>query len=289
MLGFLVLFLCQATPPQGDDAAGIMAKAAANVERATDARRAYVYRQLVRSSLVRSGGQVARKEKREYQVFPGEKTTEKKLTSFAGQYRKGKEMIDYSEPGYKYKDLDVDGDLIRDLTNDLVDEKESRDGIPHDLFPLSTKKLDAYSFTMKGQTEYKGRKVYQIDFEPRHKVTCVEIGSDSEGDCDEVWKGEAWIDVAELQPVRIDTHLAFKIPWGVRFFLGTNIQQMGFSILYDRVAESVWFPVSYGTEFRLNVLWGYKRTVTLSLESNGFQKADANSTIQYDLKAATDH
>jgi hypothetical protein len=64
---------------------------------------------------------------------------------------------------------------------------------------------------------------------------------------------------------------------------------MGFSILYDRVAENVWFPVSYGTEFRFNFPWGYKRTVTLSLESNGFQKTDANSTIQYDLKAATDH
>jgi hypothetical protein len=289
MLGFLVLFLCQAAPPQVDDASAIMSKAAANVERATDARRAYVYRQLVRSSLVRSSGQIARKERREYQVFPGEKTTEKKLTSFSGQYRKGKDMVDYSEPGYKYKDIDVDGDIIRDLTDDLVNDNDARDGIPHDLFPLSTKKLGAYVFTMNGEAEHKGRKVYRIGFEPRNKVTCVEIGSDSEGDCDEAWKGEAWIDQAELQPVRIDTHLAFKIPWGVRVFLGTNIQQMGFSILYDRVAENVWFPVSYGTEFRFNVLWGYKRTVTLSLESNGFQKTDANSTIQYDLKAATDH
>ena len=289
MLGLLLLYLAQPAVPEPPDAAAIMAQVAASVERSTDARRAYVYRQLVRSSLVRSSGQVSRKEKREYQVFPGEKSTEKKLTSFTGQYRKGKEMIDYSEPGYKYKDLDVDADLIKELTDDLVNDKESRDGIPHQLFPLAAKRLGAYSFSMKGQTEYKGRKVYQIEFEPKRKVSCVEIGSDSEGDCDEAWKGEAWIDEQELQPVRIDTHLAFKIPWGVRFFLGTNVQQMGFSILYDRVAENVWFPVSCGTEFRFNVLWGYKRTVTLSLESSGFQKADASSTIEYDLKAAAGH
>jgi hypothetical protein len=289
MLGLLFLLVCGATPPQENDAAAIMTKAAANVERATDARRSYIYHQLVRSSLVRSSGQVARKEKREYQVLPAEQTTEKKLVSFSGQYRKGKEMIDYSEPGYKYKDVDLDGELIQELTDDLVNEKKSRDGIPHDLFPLSTKKLPAYAFTMKGETEYKGRRTYKIAFEPQKKVNCVEIGSDSEGDCDEAWKGEAWIDTEELQPVRIDTQLAFKIPWGVRVFLGTNLTQTGFSIEYQRLAENVWFPVSYGTEFRFAVLWGYKRTVTLSLISSGFQKTDATSKIQYDLSTAENH
>jgi hypothetical protein len=47
------------------------------------------------------------------------------------------------------------------------------------------------------------------------------------------------------------------------------------------VAENVWFPVSYGTEFRFNVPWGYKRTVTLSLVSSDFQKASAASKIEY--------
>ena len=46
-------------------------------------------------------------------------------------------MIPYSEPGYKYKDVDIDGELIDQLTlNDLVNEKGSRDGIPSSLFPL---------------------------------------------------------------------------------------------------------------------------------------------------------
>jgi hypothetical protein len=48
------------------------------------------------------------------------------------------------------------------------------------------------------------------------------------------------------------------------------------------VAENVWYPVSYGTEFRFNVMWGYKRTVMLSLVSRDFQKASAVSKIAYE-------
>jgi len=99
--------------------------------------------------------------------------------------------------------------------------------------------------------------------------------------------GEAWIDAAELQPVRIDTHLAFKIPWAVRTFLGTNLKQTGFAITYQRVAEGVWFPATYGTEFQIDVLFFYKRTITMNLESTGFQKTDATSKIEYDLPDGT--
>jgi hypothetical protein len=272
-----------ATPGTDDDAAAIMGKVAENVEQATDVRRQYVYRQFVTSSLVRSSGQVSRKEKREYQVFPTERTTEKKLISLSGQYRQGKETITYSEAGFKYKDMDVDGDLIRDLTNDLVNEKNSRDGIPHSLFPLRAKDLPGYKFTLNGEFEHQGRRTFKILFEPRQKHTCINFGGDDD-DCEgPSWKGEAWIDATELEPVRITTLQAFRVPWGVKVFLGTNIQQTGFSVTYRRLAENVWFPVSYGTEFRFNLLWGYKRTVTLSLVSDGFQKTDAASKIQYEL------
>jgi hypothetical protein len=284
-----ILFLCAVplfsqSPPAGQaDAAGIMAKVAENVERAADARKQFVYHQLVRSSLVRSNGQVARREKREFSVFPGEKGTEKKLTSFTGEYRKGKQMIAYSEPGHKYKGMDVDGDLITELTDSLVNDKNSRDGIPHSLFPISTKDLPSYRFTMKGRSEIQGRPAYQIAFEPVRKESCITIGSEDD-ECDSPpWMGDAWIDVAELQPVQILTHLAVKVPWGIRVFLGTNIRQTGFAITYVRAAENVWFPATYGTEFHLNMLWGYKRTITLSMESNGFQRTDANSKIEYQL------
>lgn len=264
-----------------DPAVEIMAKAAANHESAAEARRSFVYQQKIRSSMVRSSGEVARREKREYQVIPNEKSTEKKLTAFAGEYRKGKQMIAYTEPGFKYKGVDLDGDLIRGLTEDLTNEKGSRDGIPHSLFPLETKDLDKYKFTMKDEETVDGRKAYRISFEPAKPENCVHIGSDEGNPCDASWKGDAWIDKEDLQPSRILTDLAFKIPFVIRAFLGTNLRQTGFSVHYERVAPGIWFPKTYGTEFRLDVLWGYKRTITLSLESTGFQRTETSSTIEY--------
>ncbi len=270
----LLVALLAATPDAGE----IMAKVAANVEAAAEARRHYVYREIVHSSLVRSNGDVARREKREYAVAPNEKSTEKTLVSLKGEYRKGKKLIPYSEVGFKSKGLDIDGDLMRDLTNDLVNDKESRDGIPKSLFPLRPKSLAGYRFTYVGEEQVEGRRTHRIAFEPVRVSSC-------EGDdgCDNDWKGDAWIDAEELQPKRIATDLAWKIPWGVRVFLGTNLRRTGFSISYRRVAENVWFPATYGTEFRLDVLWGYKRTITLSLTADDFHRTDSSSTIDYKL------
>ena len=130
----LLVILCSSLAWAQDDAAAIMAKVAANVEKSADARKQYVYHQKIQSKLVRTNGQTARREMREDSVLPGEKGTEKKLDSFTGEYRKGKAMVAYSKPGFKYKDNDIDGELISDLTEGLVDDKESRDGIPHSLF-----------------------------------------------------------------------------------------------------------------------------------------------------------
>src|SRR5258707_2878327 len=229
------------------DGPAIMAKVAATMEKAAEGRRQYVYQQKVRSSLVRTNGQIARRESREYSVIPTVKGTEKKLVSFRGEYRKGKQTLGYSEPGFNTKGNDIDGEMISDLTDDLVDDKESRDGIPHSLFPLASKDLAYYKFTMKGQTDYDGRRAYQVPFEPARREMCVNIGG--KDDCmSRPWKGEAWIDAEEFQPMRIVTELAIQIPWGVRVFLGTNLRQTGFSVTYRRVGENVWFPVSYGTE-----------------------------------------
>ena len=85
-------------------------------------------------------------------------------------------MIPYSDPGHKYKGMDLDGDLISSLTEELVNDKKSRDGIPHSLFPLSSKDLPSYNFVMKGEADFKGRHIYQIAFEPRKKETCVTLG-----------------------------------------------------------------------------------------------------------------
>lgn len=257
----------------------IVTKTAANVESATDARRQYVYQQKVRSRLLRTGGQVARQETRLYDVVPGAESTEKKLVNVEGEVHKGKEVVKYSDPEFRSKRMDLDGEIIDDLTGDLVNDSKSRDGIPKNLFPLGTADLPYYSFRLVETKDYKGRLTHHIAFEPLTKPKCIEIGGD--GDCRGQWKGDAWIDAAEYQPVHIATEWAVKMPLFVRAVFGTNLRQTGFAVTYQRLAENVWFPVSYGTEFRLDVLFGYKRVITLALESTNFKRTAAETSIEF--------
>jgi hypothetical protein len=60
-----------------------------------------------------------------------------------------------------------------------------------------------------------------------------------------------------------------------------SLRQTGFAVSYARVAPNVWFPATYGTEFRLDVLFGYKRVITLALDSSDFQRTDAKSEIRF--------
>jgi hypothetical protein len=227
---FAVLLLLATSPMLAEDATAIMIQVAANVEKAVEARRQYVYQQTVRASLTRTNGQFARREKRQYLVIPSATGTEKKLVSFQGEYRRGKQSVTYQEPLKDRQDAGFDAELLQDLTEELINAKDARDGIPHNLFPLRSADLPAYAFTMKGELQHQGRRTYRIAFEPAKKAKemCVHAGADEDNGCVETpWMGEAWIDAAELEPVRIDTHLAFKVPWAVRTFLGTNLKQTG--------------------------------------------------------------
>jgi hypothetical protein len=148
------------------------------------------------------------------------------------------------------KGSEADRELIQELTDELVDAKGTRDGIPGELFPLRSEDLEYYKFALKGDADVRGRKSWDIVFEPAdRKDLCIHLGeADGEGPCHQ-WKGEAWIDAEDYQPARINTQMAKGVPWGVRVFLGTNVRQLGFSINYQRVAGNVWFPATYGTEF----------------------------------------
>jgi hypothetical protein len=268
-----------------DDAGAVMAKMAANMDGAAEARRQFVYTQAIKASVIRGNGQMSRRESREYSVTPQASGTDKKLVSFKGEYRKGNETLAYTEPGYKYKDNDLDGELLGALIDELTNDKDSRDGISESLFPLRTKDLKFYRFSLDTRTEYKGRPAYKIAFEPLpSNDVCIHIGDEGNACEDKPWKGDAWIDIEDLQPMRIDTQLGRKIPWVVRHVLGTNLKQLGFSVTYDRVAPGVWFPSTYGTEFQVDVLFLYKRTITLSLANSGFKKTDAVSTISFDVR-----
>jgi hypothetical protein len=267
-------FLLSAFVLQAETPLEIMTKAAANVEAAMTARRQYVYQQKVRSRLLRTDGKVARQESRFYDVIPGPESTEKKLVSLEGEVHKGKEIVRYTDAAFRSKGLDIDGEISDELTGKLVDDSNSRDGIPKKLFPLRSADLPYYTFRLVETKEYKGRLTHHIAFDPAKKPNC-------DDDCRGQWKGDAWIDAAEYQPVHIATEWAVKIPFVVRAVFGSNLRQSGFAVTYQRLAENVWFPVSYGTEFRLDVLFGYKRVITLSLESVNFKRTAADSSIEF--------
>jgi hypothetical protein len=178
-----------------EDAAGIMARVAANVEQAVEARRQYVYQQTVRASLIKTNGQLSRRERRQYTVVPSPTGTEKKLVSLKGEYRKGKQSLTYTASGGDDRDDGIEAALLRELTDGLVDDKQSRDGIPPELFPLRSRDLAAYAFTGKGEFEFQGRRTYRIAFEPVHMDCYSHTGTENEGEkegcVDGPWVGEA--------------------------------------------------------------------------------------------------
>lgn len=249
-------------------AESIMARVAKNQDRAEHARSAFVYHQSVLIRLHRGHGKLAREEASEYTVTPTETGITKELTHFAGKYATRGKMIEYSTPGYHYKGLDADGDIARDLVHDLTDDPKSKDGIDASLFPLTTKEQAAYEFRLGGKENYRGADVYKITFSPK-------AGGDGS------WAGEVLVHAAEYQPVLVTSTLAVKIPGAVKILLGTDIQHLGFKTAYEKFDEGLWFPVRYGGEFRLRVLFMYGRTVSLSLQNSGFARAKVDSTIMF--------
>jgi hypothetical protein len=153
------------------------------------------------------------------------------------------------------------------------------------MFPLRTGSLSKYRFKLLETKTYKERPTHRISFEPIvRKEKCIDVVKEYEDkDCDnEIWKGEVYVDAGDLQPAHMFSELATKIPLVIRTVLGTNVHQTGFSATYRRVAPNVWFPVSYGTEFRLNLLFGYRRVITMALESYDFRRTVSDSNIQFE-------
>jgi len=251
----------------------IMARVAENQARAQQMRRAYVYHQKVLASFHRTNGKLARQERLEYLVTPTPTGSEKKLTHFEGKVERGSKLVAYNEPGKEMKNLDIDGDLIQEFVNDTTGDKDSKDGIGHDLFPLTTKEQENYVFRLEGKETYRGREVYRISFHPKPHGC--------EDDCD--WKGEAFIDAAEFQPVAVNTKFATRIPMAVKILLGTDIRGLGFTVNYQKFDDGLWFPVSYGGEFHVRAVFFYARNMSISLENSGFARANVSSRIAYDM------
>jgi len=261
--------------PNADD---IMARVAANQDRSEALRKEYVYRQHIHIVTHKPNSRMMREETADYDVVPLSDGIQKRLKLLTGRYwNKGKYVDFQGDPApiiNNRTDPDLidnlrnreptpltgttDADLIHYLRNYLLDDK-SKDGVAHALFPLTFDVQKDYVFKLLGQEVEEGRKVYHIAFTPK--------------DTEELaWEGEAFIDAAEFQPVRVFTRLSGHIPVLVRT-MWFDLPGFGFNVVYRRQQDGVWFPSSFGTEFKVHAgpIFFFNRDVSISMKNSGFE------------------
>jgi hypothetical protein len=226
----------------------IMGRVAANQDRAVEARKHWVYHQNILSRVHYTNGKLDSEAEEEYIVTPTPDGLKR-------------ERIAHRQTGHSH---------------DHSPESGSRDGIPN-WFPLSSKQRDKYVFKLLREEEYRGKRVWVVDFHPKEK----EWRDDENG----VWAGEVLVDQQEHQPVLVTTALARNLPLGVRVALGTNVSNVGFKLTYRKLEDGVWMPESYGGEFKLRALFFIGRKISLSVRNFDFRKTDVQSTVTPDTPA----
>src|SRR5579872_6308782 len=97
-----------AQPPDIDQ---IMSRVGRNQAQAQDARKDWIFHQKQVLRMVRSGGSLAREERREYTITPKARGIQKQLTGFAGKYAANGREVAYDHPKFTYKGVDIDGEL----------------------------------------------------------------------------------------------------------------------------------------------------------------------------------
>ena len=242
-----------------------MARVAAHQDRSQDLRKQYVYKQHIHIVSHKPKGRLLREETADYDVAPMADGTEKKLIQLTGRYwDKGKYEPFTGEPTPRYDSLD--GELIKDFRDDFGNDK-TKDGLAKDLFPLTSEEQKAYVFNLIGQEVEAGRTVYHVGFRPKDK--------------DEItWAGQAFIDAAEFEPVRVFTRLSRRVPLWVRTMLGTDLPGLGFNVVYQKQEDGVWFPSTFGTEFRIHAVFLINREISISLQNSAFERTHVNSTMR---------
>lgn len=246
-------------------AEAIMARVAANQDRSEALRKEYVYKQQIHISTHKPGGKLMREETADYNVFPTPAGTDKTLMLLSGRYWHKRKYEQFAgEPAPEEDSLD--GDLIKDFRDDLANDK-TKDGLGSDLFPLTSDQQKDYVFKLLGQETLQKRNVYHIRFWPKDK--------------DEItWAGEAYIDAEEFEPVLVFTKLSRRFPFMVRTLLGTDVPGIGFNVVYHRQPDGVWFPATFGTEFRIRAVFFINRQVSVSLENSAFEHTHVESKMK---------
>lgn len=270
-------------PSEPLKAEDIMARVAANQDRSEALRQEYIYKQHMHIVTHKPKSRMMREETADYEVTPLPEGTQKQLKTLTGRYWNKTAYVDFQgtsalEAGGGDADLihnlrnhepmpetsRNDADLIRNLRSYLLNDK-SKDGLGRDLFPVTSEEQKEYEFKLLGQEQEAGRNVYHIAFAPKDSG-------------DPTWAGEAFIDSAEFQPVRVFTRMSRRIPFLVRM-TWFDLPGFGFNVVYERQEDGVWFPSNFGTEFRLHVgpLFFFDRDVAISLKNSGFEHKRAES------------
>ena len=284
MRSLLILLVLAGSPAlaQQPTAADIMARVAANQDRSQTERAHYVYIQHAHT-LSRKGKTIRCEETTDFRVTPTAKGYSQQLLSLDGRLLHKGSYIHYDRLETKAEqqqgtsatgsdDDPMDRDLVENIRDNLTanDDKDSKDGIAAGLFPLTTREQADYTYTLAGRAAMNGRDCFHITFVPRDKN-------------DYGWRGEAWIDATAFQPVVVRTTMARNVPFAVRTLLGTSVPGLGFTVTYAPqpadAADAVWFPVTFGTEFRIHVLFFLNRTIVLDVHNRDFERTHVHSTI----------
>jgi hypothetical protein len=260
------------TLAQQPAAADIMARVAANQDRSESERAHYVYVQHARTAS-RKGETVMCEEITDYRITPTESGSDRQLLKLDGRLLQKHQYITYNTLAPKKAPVsdrddsldDMDRDIVENMRSNLTSDN-SKDGIGAHLFPLTTKSQLDYKFHLIGREQRNGREVFHLDFRPRDKN-------------DYSWKGDAYIDSTAYQPVLIRTTMARNVPFAVRTLLGTSLPGLGFTVAYAPQPDGIWFPTTFGTEFKLHVLFFINREITLSADNRDFAKTHVSSHI----------
>jgi hypothetical protein len=278
----LAPFAASAQQPLTADA--IMSRVAANQDKSEADRAHYVYVQHAHIAS-RKGKTVRCEEITDTRVTPTDSGSQQQLLKLDGRLLQKGKIITYTtlrkddpktdqddDVRVTLKDEDdnpMDQDLVENLRKNLTNGK-SKDGISANLFPLTSKEQARYQFHLLGRAPMNGRDCFHITFAPKDRD-------------DLTWKGDAYIDATAFQPILVRTTMARKIPLAVRLLLGTNVPGLGFTIVYapqpPNQPDGVWFPTTFGTEFKLRILFFLNRQITFNADNRDFEMTHVTSQV----------
>ncbi|HEV2710290.1 MAG TPA: hypothetical protein VGU67_08770 [Edaphobacter sp.] len=272
-------------PPSAPSADAIMARVAANQDTSEAERTHFLYVQHARVTS-RKGNTVRCEEITDTLITPTATGYAQRLLKLDGRLLYKHKYFTYtnlpstknpSRAGADQDGIDIqiddnktmDRQIVEAMRNDLANGK-SKDGINAGLFPLTSTSQANYNFRLMGRENRNGRDVFHIAFQPKDKK-------------DFSWKGDAYIDTTAYQPVLVRTTMSRRIPFAVRTLLGTSLPGLGFTVIYApqpaAKPDAVWFPVSFGTEFKMHIFFFFNREIIISAENRNFEQTHVHSEI----------